>query len=157
MPQEIIDLNNLTPEQSLKLQAKLLGYKRMPVDIETFIEDEYYLGSIWGKGKLYKYWKNILKQIYPDPINIAYNSVIFTGPIGGGKSTTVGIAALYTLYKLSCLENFNYFGVQILKGITSIFFHQTATKAWDILIEPLNNKWNVVHISLHIKKCGISH
>ena len=28
---QILDLDNLTPEQALQVQAKILGYKRMPV------------------------------------------------------------------------------------------------------------------------------
>mgnify|MGYP000084047950 CR=1 FL=1 len=84
LEKQIIDLDHLTPEQALQVQAKILGYKRMPVSIEQFIEDDYYLGKMWGGGRLYPYWLEVLKKIYPTPIHTAYPYIIFTGQVYKG-------------------------------------------------------------------------
>ena len=41
-------------------------YKENPVDIETFINDPYYMGDIYG-GILFNIWRDLLKEIYPAP------------------------------------------------------------------------------------------
>lgn len=134
---QILDLDNLTPEQALQVQAKILGYKRMPVSVRQFINDPYYLGQSFGGGRLYKYWMDALEEIYPTPIHVAYNYIILTGPIGGGKTTLTDIAALYTLHKLDCLENFDYFGIKLNKSIDFIFFHLSSGQAYNLQIAPL--------------------
>lgn len=52
-------------------------YKENPVDIETFINDPYYLGDIYG-GILFKIWRELLKEIYPAPFCKKYDEVILS-------------------------------------------------------------------------------
>ena len=47
-------------------------YKEYPVDIETFIFDPYFLGSIYG-DIIFPMWVNVLKEIYPAPFCKRYN------------------------------------------------------------------------------------
>ena len=72
-------------------------YKEIPVDIITFIKDRHYLGDAWyedsGKCKLYPYWERRLKELFPDNISIDYNSAIFTGARGLGKSEMARLVA----------------------------------------------------------------
>ena len=44
-------------------------YKEVPVDIETFLDDDLYLGKALknevGKSSVYPYWREVLKKIFP--------------------------------------------------------------------------------------------
>lgn len=109
--------------------AKLLGYKRMPPTIEQFIEDDYYLGKTFGKGKLYPYWKQVLMDIFPTPIHTRYLIITLTGAIGSGKSTLAKIIAEYNKCRIDHLKNFDFFGLARTKAIDFMFFHVSASKA----------------------------
>lgn len=141
---ESLEVEKLSNDQILQLQAEILGYKKMPPTIEEFVLGDYYLGKMFGNGGLYPYWLEVLKEIYPTPIHTRYPFVIFTGPIGGGKSTVTKIMAMYTLCRLGHLNNFNYFGVVISKTIDWIFFHTSNEKAWS---DSVNGCWNYYNIS----------
>lgn len=95
----------INSDEQLKVAALMLGYKRMPVSIEQFVNDPYYLGNTFGDGQLYPYWLEKLKQLYPNPIITSSAVVVLTGAIGTGKSTFSKIAALYTLHKLDCVRD----------------------------------------------------
>jgi hypothetical protein len=136
-----IDINNLSKEEALHLQARILGYKKMPPSIREFVMNDYYLGKLFGHGGLYPYWMEVLEKIYPTPIHTAYPFVIYTGAIGSGKSTITKIQAMYTLCRLDHLDNFDYFGVVITKTLDFIFSHTTTAKAWSDQIGSINTWW----------------
>ena len=101
------ELNNLSEkERELALQIlkemsqkgtsqtyedlKYSEYKEIPVDIETFLTDNRYLGQAWkdaaGKSKLYPFWLERLKEIFPDNVTTNYNTLLESGARGIGKS-----------------------------------------------------------------------
>lgn len=82
-PPNLPDVSNLSPREALALEAKILGYRKMPVTIRRFIDDPYYLGQTW-KGHLYDYWYDVLEKIFPDEIHLAYTFVVFTGRVNKG-------------------------------------------------------------------------
>lgn len=60
-------------------------YDEIPVDLETFLTSEQYLGNYTNKGKdIYPTWKNELKYVH-NPAN-AIDQWAITGSIGTGKS-----------------------------------------------------------------------
>ena len=65
-------------------------YKEIPVDIETFLTDDNYLGQAWkdatGKLKLYDFWLGKLKEIFPTNIDTEYNTLLESGARGIGKA-----------------------------------------------------------------------
>ena len=65
-------------------------YKEIPTDIVTFIKDPQYLGKAWhlpdGKCKLFPFWENKLKELFPDNIHTNYNTFIESGARGLGKA-----------------------------------------------------------------------
>ena len=79
-------------------------YKENPVDIETFINDPYYLGDIYG-GILFKIWRDLLKEIYPAPFCKKYDEVILSVATRAGKTTCVAIGVLYEMYLVTCMIN----------------------------------------------------
>lgn len=124
-------VSSLSSHDKLLLMARLLGYREMPVDITTFVNDPYYLGKTFGGGKLFPAWLDVLKQMFPDPIRSPYLVVVLTGAIGTGKSTLSKIAALYTEYKVNCLiDPPTTFNLADTKGIQFIWFHVSGEKAY---------------------------
>lgn len=65
-------------------------YKEIPTDIVTFIKDPQYLGKAWhlpdGKCKLFPFWENKLKELFPDNIHTNFNTFIESGARGLGKA-----------------------------------------------------------------------
>jgi predicted ATPase len=131
-------LNNLSPQQKLELEARLIGYEKLPPTIEQFVNDPYYMGSIYGNGKLYRYWLPVLKKIYPTPIHTAYNVVVLTGALGVGKSTVARLAAAYTKCRLDHMTNFNFFDLAKGKDLVMSYFHTTGDLVDNTFIHPLN-------------------
>ena len=121
------ELNNLSEkERELALQIlkemsekgnsqiyedlKYSEYKEIPVDIETFLTDDRYLGQAWkdtsGKSKLYPFWLDTLKEIFPDNITTDYNTLLESGARGIGKSEVAcGCVGAYLMYRVMCLKN----------------------------------------------------
>ena len=79
-------LENLSTKDLYKAAAIAEGYESVPVDIETFINDPMYIGSIYGEGRVYPYWLDKLHQIFPNPLYSPYLECAITGCIGAGKS-----------------------------------------------------------------------
>lgn len=120
-------------------------FQQIPVDIDTFLDDDQYLGkglwqtdSITGKRRctLWPYWRQTLKKVFPDNITTAYNTLILTGAIGIGKSMTAVLVMLYMLYRMLCLKDpYGYFGMQPIDKITfsmlNITLDAASGVAWD--------------------------
>ena len=94
-------------------------YEEIPVDIDTFIEDDQYIGSFTGNGTLiYEYWRRKLRELFRDPNQ--YQEVANTGSIGTGKSTIGCVCMSYMLYRVMCLRDpQKYF--KLAAGSTIIF------------------------------------
>lgn len=102
-----------------------VDYTRRPVDIETFLTDDYYLGRMCKD--LNPRWVEDLKVVFAPGSKIS--EWIFTGAIGTGKSTIACIAMAYKIYLLSCLRNAaRYYGLLtdslLVFGIYSLTKHQ---------------------------------
>ena len=85
-------------------------YNEVPVDIETFLTDDNYLGKAWkdanGKMKLYQFWLDTLKDIFPNNIDVNYDTVLESGARGIGKSEIAcGAIGAYLMYRILCLKN----------------------------------------------------
>lgn len=135
----VIENKELSLENRLLTAAKLLGYKRLPVSIDQFIEDDYYLGRVFGNNKLFPYWKEKLMELFPSPIHTKYFVVLLTGAIGTGKSTFSRICSLYLQHRLDCLKDpYWTLGIAPGKDINFIFFHVTGGKADSDFVTPNN-------------------
>jgi len=74
-------------------------YDREMVDMEQFLDDEYYLGNI-GKT-LYPCWRDDLIELFSGD----YHEAIISGAIGIGKNTFASIAVCRMVYEMSCLAD----------------------------------------------------
>lgn len=52
-------------------------YNTCPVGIETFINDPYFLGDIYG-GCLFKIWRDVLNEVYPAPFLKKYDHIVLS-------------------------------------------------------------------------------
>ena len=85
-------------------------YKEIPVDIETFLTDDRYLGKPWkdsfGNSKVYPFWMGVLKELFPNNTDTAYDTLLESGARGLGKSEQACAAICpYLMYRVLCLKN----------------------------------------------------
>lgn len=84
-------------------------YNEIPVDIETFITDDNYMGQAWkdaeGKLKLYPFWLDKLKELFPNNTDVSVNNFIESGARGLGKSEVGDLTGMYLMYRVLCLKN----------------------------------------------------
>lgn len=134
-------------------------YNEIPVDISTFLHDPNYLGTALtnaeGRFTLFPYWEELLKKIYPDPLQPAkYNTLALTGAIGIGKSTEAVIIGLYELYRILCLKDpYVYYGIMnidtISFAVVNISLDASKDVAWDKMQNMLKaSPWFMAHGTL---------
>lgn len=146
-------LKEITEKGSSKEYNKLLyeDYEEIPVTISEFLHNPIYLGKALineeGKFTIFPYWEKVLNDIFPNNLDTSYNTAIFTGAIGLGKSTIAVIGVLYNLYRMMCLKNpYTHYGLQEIDLITFAFINITldaaAGVAWDKCQQMLQkSKW----------------
>lgn len=107
----------------------LTDYKEIPVDIDTFLCDDYYLGKTNRNGQaVYPYWKNFMQKLFYS--GNKYEEVFFTGATRIGKSSTAITCTAYMLYKLMCLRDpQQYFGKKDVSVFSILFFNLTKELA----------------------------
>lgn len=121
-----ITRRNATPD--LTALAQVLGYKRLPPDIDEFLDDPYYLGK---SVQVFPFWREKLREIYPTPIHTTTPFISLNCAIGSGKSTVAKIMELYLECRLDHLEDISILGIgkYLTKPICSYFFHTSVSKA----------------------------
>lgn len=122
-------------------KIKLFDYKEIPVDIETFLTDDRYLGKAWkdseGKSKLYPFWLEKLKLLFPDNLTTSVNNYIESGARGLGKSeVAVGACCAYLMYRVMCLKNpLEFFNLKPTEKVCFAFMNITKTLAEEIAVD----------------------
>ena len=124
-------------------KLKWADWDEIPVDINTFIHDKRYLGNALydseGKFTVFPYWEEKLKEIFPTNTTTRYNTIVFTGAIGLGKSTIAVICLLYLLYRLLCLKNpYLYYGLQPIDKISISLMNITIENAKGVALDKMN-------------------
>ena len=124
-------------DSSLYNELLYNDYKEIPVDISTFIRDDNYLGKAWktaeGKSKIFPYWENIAKKLFPTNTTTAVNNAIFSGARGLGKSEWAITFMAYLMYRVMCLKDpHTHFNLKPTERICFAFMNITKTLAEDI-------------------------
>lgn len=114
-------------------------YEEIPVDIDTFIEDDRYIGKTTKNGTtIYPYWRRTLRKIF-DP-NANYQEIIFSGAIGLGKTTIAVTGMAYILYRLMCLRDpHGYYGLQPTSDITFVFFNVNLALSYGVAYKKMQS------------------
>lgn len=112
-------------------------YKEKPVDIETFLTNDYYLGAAWkdkqGNSKLYPFWLKQLKILFPDNIRTSVNNFIESGARGLGKSEIAIATMCYLMHRIMCLRDANeHYHLKITEKICFAFMNITKTLSENI-------------------------
>ena len=107
----------------------LEDYIEIPVDIDTFICDDQYLGKITRNGNaVYPFWRDFMRKLFH--AGNKYEEVMFTGATRIGKSSTAITCTAYMLYKLMCLRDPQaYFGKKDVSVFSILFFNLTKELA----------------------------
>lgn len=118
---------------------KNADFKERPVDILTFILNDYYLGNAWhtsdGHSKLYPFWENELKKLFDKETFCRVNNIIISGARGLGKSEIAVAIICYFIYVVMCLKNpLEYFGLKPTEKICFAFMNITKGATEEIAL-----------------------
>ncbi len=148
-----------TGKSELFEDLKNSDWAEIPVDIHTFLHDKKYLGNALydfeGRFTLFPYWEKCLTDIFPTNITTKYNTIVFTGAIGLGKSTIAVICLLYMLYRLLCLKDpYNYYGMQSIDKLSISMMNITLDNARGVALDKMNqmilsSEWFLAHGEMH--------
>ena len=130
-------------------------YDEVPVTIHDFMHNRKYLGNALydpeGRFTVFPYWEKKLEEIFPTNTTTQYNTLIFTGAIGLGKSTIAVICLLYLLYRLLCLKDpYLYYGLQPIDKISISLINITIENAKGVALDKMNqmilaSEWFLAH------------
>lgn len=107
----ISEIDSLSNEELGAIYSSMDSYEVPLVDIDTFIEDPYYLGQALGGNnsdgtpRVWTCWREHLRVIFPNPYYSPYLEICVTGAIGIGKSTVGIIGMLYDMYRILNIKN----------------------------------------------------
>ena len=133
-----------TGESNIYNDLLYSDYEEIPVDIDTFIDNDYYLGSAWkdsaGNSKMYPYWRKRLRELFPTNTTTSVNNAIFSGARGIGKSEVAIAVSLYLMYRIICLKNpREYLHLKPTEQICFAYMNITKKLAEDIGISKFQN------------------
>ena len=117
----------------------LEDYKEIPVDLDTFLCNDRYLGKVTRNGEgIYPYWKTAMHQIF-DAGN-KYHECMFTGATRIGKSSTAITCTAYMLYRLMCLKDpQKFFNKKEESKFSILFFNVTKDLSRGVAFREFND------------------
>lgn len=117
----------------------LSDYKEIPVDIDTFLDDDAYLGRTNRNGAaVYPFWRKELNTVFG--AGNKYYEWILTGATRIGKSSTGNSATSYMLYRLMCLRDpQKFFGKKDISKFSILFFNITKELAKGVAYREFND------------------
>lgn len=78
-------------------------YKTCPVDIDTFVTDSDYMGSVYDN--IFPLWRQMLREIYPAPFCKKVDQVVLSCATRAGKTYMSSLIVDYEIYLLTCMIN----------------------------------------------------
>lgn len=128
----------------------LADFKEMPVSIDQFICDPYYLGETTKNGEgVFPFWRQTLTDIFNH--GNQYNEIILGGATRIGKTSTSVKIMAYMLYRLMLYRDpQGYFGLQPHSKLTLAFANLTKDLASGVAFSEFNqtlkhSKWFMEH------------
>lgn len=128
-----------TGESKTYRDIRLADYKEIPVDINTFLDDDAYLGRTNRNGAaVYPFWRKELNTVFG--AGNKYYEWILTGATRIGKSSTGNSATSYMLYRLMCLRDpQKFFGKKDISKFSILFFNITKDLAKGVAYREFND------------------
>lgn len=120
-------------------QLYLVDFKEVPVSIDRFLTDPYYLGETNGNGaQIYPGWWNVYHDVF-DNTNDIYE-VILSGATRIGKTSTAVSCMAYMTYLLMCYRNpQKYYGLKEISRATIAFANLTKELAEGVSFREYND------------------
>lgn len=117
----------------------LTDYKEIPVDIDTFLNSETYLGKTNRCGQaVYPFWRKELNNVFG--AGNKYYEWILTGATRIGKSSSAIAGASYMLYRLMCLRDpQKFFNKKDVSKFSILFFNITKDLAKGVAYREFND------------------
>ena len=118
----------------MKALAKILGYRKLPPKISTYLMDNDYLGlketGMSGKA-LYPAWMPVLEDIFPTRLHIGHPIVTLSCALGCGKSTVSTIMMSYVECRINHLDNQDFIrgmtGKEMVMGLVHTKMEKTIS------------------------------
>ncbi len=128
-----------TGESDTYRKLWLADYKEIPVDIDTFLNDDAYLGRTNRNGQaVYPFWRKELQTFFG--AGNKYQEWILTGATRIGKTSTANSGASYVLYRLMCLRDpQKFFGLKDISKFSILFFNITKDLAKGVAFREFND------------------
>lgn len=117
----------------------LADFKEVPVSIDQFISDPYYMGKVNRNGEaVYPFWRYTVKDIFEH--GNQYNEIALSGATRIGKTSTAIIILAYMLYKLMLYRNpHEYFQKKEVSKFTVGFANLTKDLAQGVAYREFND------------------
>ena len=128
----------------------LSDFQEIPVGIDQFLNDPYYLGETNNLGEnIYPFWRNMMNEVFN--AGNRYNEIVISGATRIGKSSTCVTMMAYMLYKLMLYRDpHRYFGKKAISKFTLGFANLTKELALSVGFREFNDtlkasKWFMDH------------
>lgn len=120
-------------------QVWLSDYRELPVDIDTFLNSDTYLGKTNRNGEaVYPFWRKELHNFFG--AGNQFYEWILTGATRIGKTSTAIGGASYMLYRLMCLRDpQKFFGKKDISKFSILFFNITKDLAKGVAFKEFNS------------------
>ncbi len=117
----------------------LADFKEVPVGIDQFICDPYYMGQVNRNGDaIYPYWRQFFRNIFN--AGNKYNAIVLTGSTRVGKTSSSIVVAAYMLYKLMLYRDpHKYFQKKEVSRFTIAFANLTKELAMSVAYREFND------------------
>ena len=117
----------------------LADFREVPVSIDRFISDPYYLGSVNRNGEaVYPFWKDTVRDIFNH--GNQYNEIILSGATRIGKTSTAIILMSYMLYRLMLYRDpHEYFQKKQVSKFSIAFANLTKELASGVAYREFND------------------
>lgn len=122
----------------------LSDYREIPVGIDIFLNDPYYLGETNNFGEnIYPFWRTMMNEVFN--AGNQYNEIILSGATRIGKTSTAVTMMAYMLYKLMLYRNpHQYFSKKAISKFTLGFANLTKELATSVGFREFNDTLRAV-------------
>lgn len=136
---QILQEMSITGESSTLEQLWLADFKEVPVSIDQFICDPYYLGNTNRNGEaVYPFWRDTLRDIFNH--GNQYNEIVLSGATRIGKTSTATAIGAYMLYRLMLYRNpHEYFKKKEVSKLYIAFANLTKDLAEGVAYREFND------------------
>ena len=136
---QILKEMSISGESQTLEQLWLADFKEVPVSIDEFICNPYYLGETNRQGKaVYPFWRQAARDIFNS--NNKYSEIILSGATRIGKTSTMTIIMAYMLYRLMLYRNpHEYFKKKEVSRFTLAFANLNMKLAEGVAYREFND------------------